>query len=311
LFGFDAVLLGLVKGYRINLLSHLGWLENDALGKWARIPVLPWMPDFQHRRLPKFFTAEECADRDSYVARSRQCGHLLLSSQSAEADFRRFYPELEPVQTHILRFSCASIVDMDPLSREELGTRYPVHDPYFFLPNQFWQHKNHAVVVEALRQTPPEIRVICTGPMEDRRDPGYVPGLLEKVKQAGLEERFVCLGTVPYLTLVSLMHHSLAVVQPSLFEGWSTTVEESKAMRKRIILSNIDVHLEQAPERGEYFSPESPEQLASCLKRAHAEFDPATEESFVNQRQQNKARVEREWMEQYARIVKNVAKARN
>jgi glycosyltransferase involved in cell wall biosynthesis len=133
---------------------------------------------------------------------------------------------------------------------------------------------------------------------------------MEKVKNSGLENRFVCLGKVPFPVLVSLMHYSIAVLQPSLFEGWSTTIEESKAMCKRIILSNIDVHLEQAPERGLYFSPDSSYQLAEHLKRAYAEFDPRTEERFAMQRQQFKARTDGKWVAEYARILRMVCEER-
>jgi glycosyltransferase involved in cell wall biosynthesis len=307
--GLDPVLVGTLVRHRVDLLSHVLGYELDSLGRQANLSALIWMPDFQHRRLPNLFSAEECATRELNVGRSRRFGHLLLSSHSAEADFRRFYPELTAVKTHVLRFSCTSIVDVVPMSREELQARYPVQEPFFFLPNQFWQHKNHGVVVEAIQRLPGEIRVICTGPMDDYRSPAYVPGLMERVKKAGLEDRFVCLGTVPYSVLVSLMHHSIAVVQPSLFEGWSTTVEESKAMCKRIILSDIDVHLEQAPERAIYFSPDDPEGLAECLKRAYKEFDRETEENFARQRPEFKARIEREWVAEYARIVKRVCGA--
>jgi len=137
-----------------------------------------------------------------------------------------------------------------------------------------------------------------------------VPSLMDKVKQAGVEHRFICLGTVPYSTLVSLMHHSIAVVQPSLYEGWSTTVEESKAMRKQILLSNIDVHLEQAPERGVYFSPNSPEELAACLKRIYVDFSSGIEEGFVEQRPRYKTKIERDWIEDFARILKTVSGTR-
>ncbi|MGD1108570.1 MAG: glycosyltransferase [Terracidiphilus sp.] len=308
--GIDPVLVGLLKYRRIDLMSHVWPSDLDALRIRADIPVLPWMPDFQHRRMPHFFSERECSERDAYVAQSRKWGHLLLSSQSAESDFRRFYPELAQVRTYILRFSCASAVNIVPLSREELGAHYPVRSPYFFLPNQFWQHKNHVVVVEALRQTPAEIRVLCTGLMDDHRSPGFIPSLMERVRQAGLEDRFVCLGTVPYSVLISLMHHSLAVVQPSRFEGWSTTVEEAKAMCKQIILSDIDAHVEQAPQRGVYFSPDSPEELAACLKRVYVEFDPSIEEGFAKQRPQYKARVDREWVRHYACIVKEICQAR-
>ena len=64
------------------------------------------------------------------------------------------------------------------MSLEELSRTYPASEPYFFLPNQFWQHKNHGVVVEALRQLPAKIKVLCTGSMDDYRDKTYVPNLL-------------------------------------------------------------------------------------------------------------------------------------
>jgi glycosyltransferase involved in cell wall biosynthesis len=301
LLRYDPVLTRVMVQHRINLLTH------STLGRQTRVNTLLWMPDFQHKVMPQFFSPEECANRDSNIDMVRLWGNILLSSHAAAKDMRRYYPELAQVKTHILHFSSTEVLNVALLSRAELEMQYPVHEPYFFLPNQFWQHKNHAVVVEALRQTSPEIRVICTGPMQDHRDPAYVPSLVEKVKQAGVEHRFICLGIVPYPTLVSLMHHSIAVVQPSLFEGWSTTVEESKAMRKQIILSNIDVHLEQAPERGVYFSPDSPEELAACLKRMYADFSPAVEEGFAEQRPRYKTRIERDWIEDFAGILKTVS----
>lgn len=300
LLRYDPVLTRVMERNRIDLLTHC------TLGRQTRINTLQWMGDFQHKVMPQFFSQEVCIGRDSDISNVRLWGNILLSSHAAASDFRRYYPELAQVKTHILHFSSAEVLNIVLLSRAELEMQYPVKEPYFFLPNQFWQHKNHAVVVEALRRTPPEIRVICTGPMQDHRDPAYVPSLMEKVKQAGVEHRFVCLGIVPYPTLVSLMHHSIAVVQPSLFEGWSTTVEESKAMRKQIVLSNIDVHLEQAPERGVYFSPDSPEELAACLKRIYADFSPAREEGFSAQRPLYRTRIERDWIEDFARIMKTV-----
>jgi glycosyltransferase involved in cell wall biosynthesis len=301
LAGYDPVLLRIMERHRIDLLTH------RSIGRQTSINTLNWQGDFQHRIFPEFFSARECAKRDSSIANVRLWRNILLSSHAANKDFRRFYPELDSVKAHILHFSSTAVLRVVPVAREELAAHYPVREPYFFLPTQFWQHKNHAVVVEALRQTSTAIRVICTGAMQDPRDPSYVPELLTKIKHAGLEQRFIRLGTVPYPMLVSLMHHSVAVLQPSLFEGWSTSVEESKTMCKQIILSSIDVHLEQAPKRGTFFSPDSPEELAACMSRVDGAFCAETEQGFVNQRPLHKTRIEREWIEEFARILKAVA----
>jgi glycosyltransferase involved in cell wall biosynthesis len=303
LLHYDPMLLRLVRHHQIDLLTH------RSLGRQRTVNTLPWLPDFQHKKFPEFFTANECENRNASVANAGLWGNILLSSHAAARDFRCYYPHLSSVQTRVLHFSNTAALSIVPLSREELKAQYPVDEPYFFLPNQFWRHKNHAVVVEALRQAPANIRVICTGNMKDTRDLSYGPNLLAKVREAGVEERFLCLGAVPYPILVSLMHHSVAVLQPSLFEGWSTSVEESKAMGKRIVLSNIDVHLEQAPERGVFFSPDSPEQLAACMVRIIAECEPATEKSYANQRPLYAARNEREWIGEFARILRAASTA--
>jgi glycosyltransferase involved in cell wall biosynthesis len=300
LLRYDPLLLKLVARSHVDLVSHLG------IGRQSSVNTLQWQPDFQHRVLPEFFSKKDRRRRDTYVENAGIWGNILLSSQSSADDFRRFYPELSAVRTQILRFCNVSILDSALTELTELSQQYPVQLPFFYLPNQFWTHKNHSVVVEALRALPAEIRVICTGSIYDPRNPSYVPALFEKVKQAGLEDRFICLGVVPYQAVVSLMHYSIAVLQPSLFEGWSTSVEESKTMCKQIILSRIDTHIEQAPDRGLYFSPNSSEELASRLWSVYSEYDPAVERGFVVKRVQNGMRMSREFSKGYADIVKQV-----
>ena len=45
------------------------------------------------------------------------------------------------------------------------------------------------------------------------------------------------------------MFHSVAVINPSEFEGRSSTVEQAKSLGKQVILSNIKIHKEQKPDK--------------------------------------------------------------
>ena len=56
---------------------------------------------------------------------------------------------------------------------------------------------------------------------------------------------------------MSLIYYSSAVINPSLFEGWSSTVEQAKAYNKKIILSDISVHREQKPKYSYFFHPKN------------------------------------------------------
>jgi hypothetical protein len=51
------------------------------------------------------------------------------------------------------------------------------------------------------------------------------------------------------------MNHALAIIQPSLFEGWSTVVEDVKAMNQHIIVSDLNVHRDQLGVQAFYFNP--------------------------------------------------------
>jgi hypothetical protein len=55
------------------------------------------------------------------------------------------------------------------------------------------------------------------------------------------------------------------VIQPSLFEGWSTVVEDARCLGKKLILSDFPVHLEQDPPGSVFFDRNSPEQLADLI----------------------------------------------
>ena len=65
--------------------------------------------------------------------------------------------------------------------------------------------------------------------------------------------------------LFQIMRRSLAVLQPSLFEGWSTTLEEARSIGKRTIVSDIAVHREQDLHTAMYFRPRD------ALKHWHAD----------------------------------------
>jgi hypothetical protein len=71
------------------------------------------------------------------------------------------------------------------------------------------------------------------------------------------------------------MRGAVGILNPSLFEGWSTTVEECKSMGKRVLLSDIAVHREQAPGRAIYFDPYNANELADHILGLLSSYDPA------------------------------------
>ena len=126
---------------------------------------------------------------------------------------------------------------------------------------------------------------------------------MQIAESAGVLDCFRVLGAVPSRHLAVLMEHAIAFINPSLFEGWSTSVEEAKSMGKQILLSSIPVHHEQAPPRGIFFPPDDAAALADALEDTLRLYDPALEaESQREARLQLPARLKNFAM-QYSQIV--------
>ena len=73
------------------------------------------------------------------------------------------------------------------------------------------------------------------------------------------------MNLIPYDHVLCLMIGSVSVVNPSLFEGRSSTVEESIALKVPLILSNIDIHKEQAGNKATFFQYDDYHSLARVL----------------------------------------------
>ncbi len=69
-----------------------------------------------------------------------------------------------------------------------------------------------------------------------------------------------------------LMLRSIALINPSKFEGWSNTVEQAKSLGKKIILSNITTHKEQIGKNFFYFNSDSYFELSIILQKLSKNF---------------------------------------
>lgn len=101
----------------------------------------------------------------------------------------------------------------------------------------------------------------------DTRDETYFPSLKKLIEENKLEQNFRLLGVIPYQHIQVLMSQCSALINPSKFEGWSTTVEEAKSLGVPMILSSLAVHKEQALDNAYYFDADSPMDLAKVLQK--------------------------------------------
>lgn len=232
-----------------------------------------WFPDFQHIVYPGFFSGDEIKNRNeavNQIAQSNQ--NLLLSSNAAKADWDVLNIK-KNCAVHVIPFAVTH-PNMDDIIISEVLNEFGIKGKYFIVSNQFWVHKNHMVVFKAallMSRENAELQFIFTGKEDDYRHPGYFNTITEFITSNNLATNIKMLGLIDRKKQLRLMQYSTAVIQPSLFEGWSTVIEDAKSLGCAIIASNIAVHKEQLHNEAFYFDPlneyDLAEKIHECLAK--------------------------------------------
>ena len=283
-------ILAIVKGKCINyekffqdnnidVLSHINVYSNNLiLGKKSSVKTLSLIADFQHHYLPENFSLRQRILRNLNIYLS--CffsSKILLLSKDGKKDLKRISKKgfrnssisrsifIPPKKKMILKLSI-------------LKKKFNFNTNYFFLPNHYWKHKNHKVVLDSLdylkkKNKLGNILILSTGSKDDQKGFEIFKNLFEFTKLNNLEKNYRYLGIVSNIELMSLMFHSVAVINPSEFEGRSSTVEQAKSLGKQVILSNIKIHKEQKPDKAKYFKVHDYKALSTIIENKWKSFD--------------------------------------
>jgi glycosyltransferase involved in cell wall biosynthesis len=267
----------------VRFLKQTNLTDIDFLYPYFSInynpyPSAAWIPDFQHKYLPANFTAIDLVEREQLFQRlAKHAQQLVVSSESAKADLYEFCPDSLNQKVQVLSFAAFPLANWYIDNPEQIIKKYNLPAKYFLVSNQFWQHKNHHVVFEAmkvLRDRDLQINIVFTGKLDDFRDPQYTKNIYKTIAEFQLERQVYLLGLIPKIDQVQLIRTCLAMIQPSLFEGWSTVVEDARCFGKRIALSDLPVHLEQNPPNSLFFARSDPAQLAEILAKWWQQLEP-------------------------------------
>jgi glycosyltransferase involved in cell wall biosynthesis len=268
----ESILFGSNK--KINILFNKNNIDvvfenSNFFGKKIDLPVVAWIPDLQHRELPHLFSWISWWKREIGFRLQIASGRsIMLSSFDANEKLSLYYKNsINLINT--VRFAVQLREIPSKSYIKKIIKKYSLPENYFFMPNQFWKHKNHDLVLQSLlslKKKNFDLVVVSSGNQVDPKNPDYFKNFCKKIKISKLENNFIMLGLIPYKHVLSLMISSKAVLNPSLYEGRSTSVEESLALKIPLILSNIKIHKEQAKGLAKFFNPKKHDSLAKVLQ---------------------------------------------
>lgn len=264
----------------IHRCTHMFPNIDSRICSRLHVTGINWVPDYQHYHYPEYFTEPDLEEHKRTDIMTVDSGYpLILSSQSCLNDFRQYVSKTKE-NVYVVPFVSYIEKEVHTLSDEyvaEICSKFGIEPRnYVIVANQFWQHKNHAIVFEAIKRLSNEqdivdgtvldnTRFVFTGEVSDYRSDEYADRIRAFLDDPDISDKCVCTGFIERSEQLALMRGARFLIQPSLFEGWGTVLEDAKVLDKCVLLSDIPIHREQMSEECTLFDPQDVDELARMI----------------------------------------------
>ncbi|MEK7408683.1 MAG: glycosyltransferase [Acidobacteriota bacterium] len=238
------------------------------------VPVVSMVLDLQYLYYPQFFAPAERGARDRHFRQA--CGvasRLICISDHVRRTVLE-NTDLKPERVQTIHISSLDRLERLPaVDADQVLSRHGLEANRFLLyPANFWAHKNHEMLLTAFgmyaAQRPGSaLKLVLTGAPGPRME--FLRGA---ARQMGLGARVVFAGFLPGPEFAALMRSCLALIFPSLYEGFGMPVLEALAAGKPALCSHLTSLPEVAGEAALYFDPRKPAEIVAAIE--HLEGDP-------------------------------------
>lgn len=263
--------------YGVNALrKELRRINPDIVFPYMSIPGdafpyswIGYIPDFQHRRLPQYFSDKERSSRDYHFEQMLMSAKaIIVNSMDAKNDIRCFHPK-HTAHVFALPFAPPDRSKMLAEASDGVLKLYGISQRYFLICNQFWIHKDHPTAFRAFHRLTAspgldDVQLICTGAASDHRFPKYFGELQSLMNTLNLDGRIRFLGHIPKAHQLHLVKNCIAIVQPTRFEGGpgGGAAYDAASLGVPGILSDIAVNKEAHFPHLQFFKAGDDEDLA-------------------------------------------------
>ena len=239
------------------------------------VPTVCVVYDLQHAYYPLFFDKAEIQERDRNLDKAIRSASIIVCISEYVRSTLLEKTNVAPDRLETIRIQMPGrLRTPSPVQREcVLKMLELVSGRFLLYPANFWPHKNHEVLLTAfgmfLADHPGSgLKLVLTGSSGARQD--Y---LRDAVCHLGLSEAVVFPGYLAEEELSALLHSCLALIFPSLFEGFGMPLLESMAAGRPVLCSNTTSLPEVAGGAALLFDPRVPAEIADAIARISRDPD--------------------------------------
>jgi glycosyltransferase involved in cell wall biosynthesis len=154
-------------------------------------------------------------------------------------------------------------------NNKEVLNKYNLSAGYLFYPAQFWSHKNHIRILQALnflKEKNQAVKVVFSGGLQENTN-DYFNKIIQYIKDFELEKDVSIVGFVPTEDMSALYSESLGVIFPSYLGPTNIPPIEAWAHQKPLICSEL--HKEQVGKAAILFDPDNYIDISECILKLH------------------------------------------
>ncbi len=187
----------------------------------------------------------------------KQAQHIICNSQATAEDIINFYQIPARKITTIL-------LGYDREHFHPAQEKSPEKQPYFLYLGRHDPYKNLHRLIASFAEIPNrgEYQLWLAGPV-DRR---YTPLLQTQVAELGITQQIKFLNYVSYHELPKIIHGAIALVFPTLWEGFGLPVLEAMACGTPVITSNLSSLPEVAGEAAILINPYNITEITAAMQ---------------------------------------------
>jgi glycosyltransferase involved in cell wall biosynthesis len=245
----------------------VAWFLSPA-SRPVSIPYFTVVWDLQHRLQPHFpevSTKGEWDIREANYGRVlRRASGVFAGTEVGRTEIEKFY-QLPKERIHILPHPTPSFALRPPFVDDlAVLADFNLQPGYLFYPAQFWSHKNHAGLLQAIAQLKSTHAISKTLVLvgSDQGNQAHVRQLSQKL---GLAEQVRFLNFVTREQLVALYRQAFALTYVSFFGPENLPPLEAFALGCPVIASAVSGSEEQLSGASILVNPHRPDEIAESI----------------------------------------------